>query len=268
MEKYFKIKEISTLFNIGIDSLRYYEKIGLIKPKRGKNNYRLYSVKDIYKLNIIADLRKLHFSLSEIKEYLEDLSLSNTYNLLNKQNKIVEEEIKQLEKQKALLEIQIENLDLYKKMTVEEFEIKELESRRIVKLETDVYLDEEVDFSIRFLQKQHGFKLHQFENYEIGASMLKEDIKDGIVGKYNTVFMLQENSKGNTGEFLPKGSYLSYVYKGSYKKLKNNLEKIFEFAKNKNLKLDNTIYELYYIDTRYTEIEEEYLTEIQVLIKE
>lgn len=45
MEKYFKIKEISTLFNIGIDSLRYYEKIGLIKPKRGKNNYRTIQCK-------------------------------------------------------------------------------------------------------------------------------------------------------------------------------------------------------------------------------
>ena len=34
MEKYFKIGEISKLYGIGVDSIRYYEEIGLIKPER------------------------------------------------------------------------------------------------------------------------------------------------------------------------------------------------------------------------------------------
>ena len=47
MEKYFKIGEISKLYHIGPDSLRYYEKIGILKPKRGENQYRLYRTEEI-----------------------------------------------------------------------------------------------------------------------------------------------------------------------------------------------------------------------------
>lgn len=36
MKQFYKINEISKLYNIGPDSLRYYEKLGLLAPKRGK----------------------------------------------------------------------------------------------------------------------------------------------------------------------------------------------------------------------------------------
>ena len=57
MKDYYKISEISKLYGIGVDSLRYYERLGLIHPKRDTNGYRLYHLKDIYKLNLIRDLR-------------------------------------------------------------------------------------------------------------------------------------------------------------------------------------------------------------------
>ena len=43
MKKFYKIGEISKLYNISSDILRYYEKIGLITPDmRGENGYRYY----------------------------------------------------------------------------------------------------------------------------------------------------------------------------------------------------------------------------------
>ena len=55
MKDYYTISEISKLYGIGTDSLRYYEEAGALEPKRGKNNYRLYRLKDVYRLNIIRD---------------------------------------------------------------------------------------------------------------------------------------------------------------------------------------------------------------------
>ena len=43
MKEYYKIGEISALYNIGADSLRYYEELGILKPKRDSNGYRMYS---------------------------------------------------------------------------------------------------------------------------------------------------------------------------------------------------------------------------------
>ena len=63
MRNYYKISEISKLYGIGADSLRYYERLGILRPRREANGYRLYSLKEMYKLNIIRDLRRLEYRL-------------------------------------------------------------------------------------------------------------------------------------------------------------------------------------------------------------
>ena len=68
MKEFFKIGEISKLYHIGADSLRYYEELGLLTPKRGENQYRQYSLHDLWRLNVIRDLRSLDFSMEQIKE--------------------------------------------------------------------------------------------------------------------------------------------------------------------------------------------------------
>ena len=82
MKYYYKISEISKLYSIGQDSLRYYERLGILNPKRDKNKYRMYSLKDIYKLNLIRDLRNLNFSMAQIKDYLDHQTVENTLNIL------------------------------------------------------------------------------------------------------------------------------------------------------------------------------------------
>ena len=63
MKKFFKIGEISKLYGIGVDSIRYYEEIGIIKPERSESGYRHYSIHDIWRLNVIRDLRSIGFSV-------------------------------------------------------------------------------------------------------------------------------------------------------------------------------------------------------------
>lgn len=78
MKDYYKINEIARLYGIGVDSLRYYEKLGILKPRRDTNGYRLYNLKDMYKLNVIRDLRRLDFSMQQIKDYLEGQTVDHT----------------------------------------------------------------------------------------------------------------------------------------------------------------------------------------------
>ena len=44
MKEYYTVSEISRLYGIGIDSLRYYEKIGALSPRRGEENYGVVSL--------------------------------------------------------------------------------------------------------------------------------------------------------------------------------------------------------------------------------
>ena len=88
----FHIGELSNLFNISVDSIRYYEKMGLITPVRNPDNgYREYTEEDILLLNRIKMLRMLDIPVSDIRKILYEkealTSVLNTHLL-----KIKEEE--------------------------------------------------------------------------------------------------------------------------------------------------------------------------------
>ena len=96
MKEFFKIGEISKLYHIGTDSLRYYEELGILTPKRGPNQYRLYSLNDLWKLNVIRDLRSLDFSMERIKEYMDHRSIQSTEQLLAEELLVIKNKIREL----------------------------------------------------------------------------------------------------------------------------------------------------------------------------
>lgn len=61
-----EIGEFSNKTRITIDTLRYYNKIGLLVPDK-INNRRWYTEEDLEKADIIKRLKCLNFSLEEIK---------------------------------------------------------------------------------------------------------------------------------------------------------------------------------------------------------
>lgn len=61
-------KELSQLTQVSVRTLHYYDKIGLLKPSmRLSNDYRLYSEKDLLKLQQIIALKFFGFELSQIQ---------------------------------------------------------------------------------------------------------------------------------------------------------------------------------------------------------
>lgn len=66
------IKEVEEQLDLPRATIRFYEKEQLVVPQRGKNAYREYSEDDIAALKKIIILRKLGFSVSEIKDFLEE----------------------------------------------------------------------------------------------------------------------------------------------------------------------------------------------------
>ncbi len=64
------IGEFSNKSKLNRETIRFYEREGLLKVKRQGNKYREYSYKDIIVVKVIQDLKELGFSLSEIKDIL------------------------------------------------------------------------------------------------------------------------------------------------------------------------------------------------------
>jgi len=65
------ISEVSKQTGIPAETLRYYDKKGVISPKCGENRYRYYDHEDIIKLQYITVMKYAQFSLEEIKTMVE-----------------------------------------------------------------------------------------------------------------------------------------------------------------------------------------------------
>ncbi len=64
-----KINQLSKQSGIHSETIRYYEKIGLLPmPQRAANGYRDYDVHSLARLNFIKSCRSLGFSIDEIKQ--------------------------------------------------------------------------------------------------------------------------------------------------------------------------------------------------------
>jgi DNA-binding transcriptional MerR regulator len=68
-----KIGEVSRQSGIGIETLRFYEKSGLLdKPSRTYSGYRMYSSDVLDRLSFIKRAQVLGFSLDEIRKVIDD----------------------------------------------------------------------------------------------------------------------------------------------------------------------------------------------------
>src|SRR5438132_10700492 len=65
------IGEAANVAGVSVDSIRFYQKIGLIKSAgRSVGGYRLLDGQDIHDLTFVRHAQELGFSLTEIKELL------------------------------------------------------------------------------------------------------------------------------------------------------------------------------------------------------
>lgn len=64
------IGRVASRTGLSVDTLRFYEKRGLIAPNRTPSGYRHFSEDVLDRLRFITDAKELGFSLREIKELL------------------------------------------------------------------------------------------------------------------------------------------------------------------------------------------------------
>ncbi|MBU2711881.1 heavy metal-responsive transcriptional regulator [Zooshikella harenae] len=71
METSLSIGTLAKECGLSVEAIRYYEKQGLMpKPQRTGSGYRFYKTTDIDRLSFILRLKRLGFSLKEIRELL------------------------------------------------------------------------------------------------------------------------------------------------------------------------------------------------------
>jgi ubiquinone/menaquinone biosynthesis C-methylase UbiE/DNA-binding transcriptional MerR regulator len=105
MNQYYKTGEFAKMANLSIRTIRYYDKIGLLKPSLiADNGYRLYTDKDFIKLQKILSLKYLGFSLDDIFSMTVNDSYLTLQESLILQKKMIDQKIEHLQNIKESLE--------------------------------------------------------------------------------------------------------------------------------------------------------------------
>lgn len=105
MARTFSITELAREFEVTTRTIRHYEEQGLLSPRR-EGTSRIFSARDRVRLKLALRGKRLGFSLGDIRE------LFALYDLARDEKKQLEEFLAKLEKRRALLEQQKEDIDV------------------------------------------------------------------------------------------------------------------------------------------------------------
>ncbi|MEG0900491.1 MAG: MerR family transcriptional regulator [Clostridia bacterium] len=268
MKNEYTIHEFAQLYGVGNDLLRYYERLGLLHPKRSENGYRIYRLQDVYRLTIIRDLRQLDFSTARIGEYLSELTVDHTLQLLQEEQQLISDKISELRLAQKSIVSRVDMLHAYAdKQSTQKIEIQTLPERACLRLNTNISRDEEVDFAIKKLHSNNTDLIRDLGSQTVGAEVELQEVLAGGFDHYHSVFFLLPHQKKWQDFCLPAGEYACLLYKGSYRQGKQCAKALLQQLRELDRTPIGNLLEFYHIDNRYTGKEAEFTTEMQVLLQ-
>lgn len=264
-----KMKDITRLFDIGPDSIRYYEKVGLISPVRDKeNNYRLYSLADVNRIMQIREMLSLGFSTDEISIFLNNKTVGNTELLFEKELGAIDERMEALCKTRNSLKQRLTTIHKYAADPADEtVRVLKLEERHCCMISDSNIPNEKVSFSAASYMKACQSKTEL-----IGACMcytldLKNSNPDSDYYRTYNVFLLDTDEYDKSNYILPAGLYLSLIYRGAPVKTKQLMPRLFTYAEENGYAVTGLPIELGHIDRYETNLLEEFVIELELPVQ-
>lgn len=114
------IKKAAEMFDLSVDTLRYYERVGVIPPvKRNESGYRDYQTNDLNWIYLAKNLRNAGLSVESLIEFAHLAQLRETQNVEEAQKQILHNQLAELDEKLAQMR-QVRELLVYKIETYDE----------------------------------------------------------------------------------------------------------------------------------------------------
>ena len=253
----YTIGEIAELYHIGTDSIRYYERKGLLEPVRGENGYRYYSAQSIWRMNVIRSLRDLGFPVERIGAYLRDRTLENTEEMLREEQRMIQDRLRELRKLRASVDQQLELLEYVKGLTYETVVRRTLPDRRAFQILRPHSLDEETDLLMKQLAERSNGRVEV-----VGSNWMAELISPEEGGAFFQGTLMFDRRGDVT---VPGGDYLSVVYRGATDS-RRHLDQIRRYAGERGLTLLPPFLEVIWVDVHTVTDPAEFVSEVQARV--
>ena len=153
---YYKTGQFAKLANVSERTIRYYDKIGLLKPSFVmENRYRQYSDLDLLKLQKILSLKHLGFSIEEIfPMVMDNTNLKESFEL---QINLIEDKISHLQSLKDALKRASQTPDLSWNMILSLVQLSNEETNIIEQYKNAKNLNDRISLHEKYSTNKQGW---------------------------------------------------------------------------------------------------------------
>ncbi|MEC0226604.1 MerR family transcriptional regulator [Paenibacillus alba] len=277
--KGYSVGQTARICQTSIQTLHFYDKIGLVKPHRvdHQNGYRYYSSQDILAVKIVQDLQGMQFTLEQIGQMFKDNNMASIPELMSAKKAEAQAAIRSLESVVESIDERLRDLEIHHQLR-KAFEHTEYY------LELKTYPDRYIAFErkndvcgmessvIRFMAlldrvKEHGLTVdgHIWTIYH--EDLLTFDRNDSDIEV--CVPLLASEIEPSFTRWLPGGEYISAVYagfpdeetcKGLYKRLR-------EWMIMNGYEENGPVLERYLIDFTHMRNTDDFIVDLQIPVK-
>ncbi|EKQ54293.1 MULTISPECIES: MerR family transcriptional regulator [unclassified Clostridium] len=268
-EELFSIGKFSKICSVSIQALRYYDKIGILKPKfiDTETGYRFYSTNQIVIVMIIRKMAALGLSLSEIDVFLHRNDMSGIKSIFNQKRQEIKEQIDELLYADKILKLNIDNIDMHNNIDFSCIEIKKIPPRKVIYLRKTIELSEN-GFTKLF---NDAMKIVSMKKYSTIGNPMAIYYGERVLGEPCDIELCIELEEAYTSEenckIIQGGYYLSKMHLGAHNNKPKTYGQLIEYADRNKLSIIGNPMEVYYIDISITRNPDDFITEIQIPIK-
>lgn len=273
-ETLYTIGEVAKLANVSIQTLRYYDQIGLFKPAYvdPETNYRYYKDLQLYHLDLIKSLKYIGTSLEDIKK-VQQLKREDLLQFMNEQEQIIEAQLARLREiqqnvvhAKRRIKKQL-NYPVFGEVVIreeEEMRIIQAAAKNLTPLDL---LNASYSELKRIVEAEEGVI-----NNSYGAIISHQPyshIDEITYTKIFTPILTDKRISTISTEIevskIPAARYACIYYIFSPEVYFPNLKKLMDYVTDHNFRAVGDIYELF-TSSNYSPNEHEYIVEMKIRI--
>ena len=264
MKDLLSIQAFSKLTGVEASTLRYWDEIGLFSPikRNPENNYRYYSIAQILALNFITTLSELEIPLKTIAELRKERDPDNLLNLLEKQERKLDMELRALRQRSSIIHARQELIRYGVKVDETQISVLHRDDKALILWPRNEYNEGDT-----FIEPLAAFITHSGEQ-RVNLSF--------PVGGYwdNIESFMKEPSRPDhffsidpVGTHIRKaGKYLIGFARGYYSELGDLPERMDTYLKEKSLIASGPVYVMYLHEEICTHDPSQYLSQSCVAV--
>lgn len=273
MEDLFSIGEVSRYQQISKQTLIFYDKIGLFRPAYvdPHNGYRYYSAAQLDYLDTILIMKKIGFSLAEIKEHMQGYNIDSSLALFKKQLAVIDRQIEELRLIRSRVESRCEQMEASRarRRDGEMVAVEEMPEQYLLVQPVDPpYTLRETSIATKkCFAEGFGDKLPVF--FQCGVIVPLEKIRDGRYTEAAFAFLPTEKTdRAANIRRLPAGKCVSTCHIGDYLSIGRSYQRVLDYCGGHGLEILSDSYEFCINDYITSHDENEYITKICFYVRE